>query len=130
MPGYTVSTQVTSDQTVTTTAETVVATLTGVGTSGPGRSVRLTGELQITTGGSSTAVTLRVRRDSLTGTVVGEGNPVQLETAAGSTEDHDIETVDTPTGEIYNATYVLTVQVTAAAANSSVLFASLKAQCE
>lgn len=130
MPGYEVQTEVTADTTLVTTAETVIATLGGIGTSAPGRSVKLTGEATITTGTNTTALTFRIRRDSLTGTVVGEANPVQIEAAAGSSEDHDIEVVDTPTGEIYNATYVLTVAQTAASANGSAIRAFLKARCE
>jgi len=130
MPGYTTSVTATADTALVTTAETVVATLTGCSTSGPGKPVRLTGEFQITLGTNATGLTVRIRRDSLTGTLVGEANAVQIETAAASTEDHDIEVTDTPTGEIFNATYVLTVQQVAASANGSVLQAFLKAQCE
>lgn len=127
MADNTVSTEVTADTTLTTTAETVIATLTGVSTPGPGRKITLKGEAKITTGGSTTAVNLRIRRDSLTGTVVDESNPVQVEAAAGSTEDHDIMAEDIPTGEIFNATYVLTAQQTGAAANGSAIYAYLEA---
>lgn len=130
MPPYETSVDVTTDVPLVTTAETVVATLGGVSTSGPGRRVSLTGEFQITTGTNTTGLTIRIRRDSLTGALVGEANPVQVEAAAGSTEDHDIEVTDTPTLEIFNANYVLTVQQVAASANGSVLRAYLKARCE
>ena len=130
MPPYETSVSVTADTTLVTTAETVIATLPGCSTSGPGKKVTLAGEFQITTGTNTTGMTVRIRRDSLTGTLVDEANVVQIETAAGNTEDHDIEVVDTPTGEIYNATYVLTVQQVAASANGSVLRALLRARCE
>lgn len=127
MADNTVSIEVTADTTLTTTAETVVATLIGVSTSGPGRKVTLKGEAKITTGGSTTALTLRIRRDSLTGTIVDETNAVNVEAAAGSTEDHDIMCDDIPTGELFNATYVLTAQQTGAAANGSAVYAYLEA---
>lgn len=130
MPGYVVSTEVQADTPLVTTAETVIATLTGIGTSGVGRTVRFTGEAAITTGTNTTGLTFRIRRDSLTGTIINETNVEQVEAAAGSTESHDIEADDTPTGEIYNATYVLTVQQAAASANGSAVYGYLKAQCE
>lgn len=127
MPDNTVSVEVTADTTMTTTTETVIATLTGVSTSGPGRKIQLRGEAKITTGASTTALNLRIRRDSLTGTVVDESNPVQVEAAAGSTEDHDIVAEDIPSGEIFNATYVLTAQGTGSAANNTCVYAYLEA---
>jgi len=115
------------DTTLVTVAETVVATLTGVYLQRIGQGVRLHGQFNITTGGSTTAVTARIRRDSLVGALVGEATADQIEAAAGSTEDHDIVRTDFPPGELANATYVLTVQQTAAAANGTVLNASLEA---
>jgi hypothetical protein len=58
---------------------------------------------------------------------VGEANVKQIGTAAGSTEDHDIQVTDTP-GEVASQTYVLTVQQTAASANGSNLEAHLRAE--
>lgn len=120
--------RVTSDQTVVTTAETVVATISNLATYKPGEPINLRGEVQMTMGTATTAITLRIRRDSVTGTVVGEGNPEQIETAAGSTEDHDYQTNDVFSGEVANQTYVLTVQQTAATGNGSVLYAYLEAE--
>lgn len=130
MPGMTVSTEVTANTTLTTTSETVIATLTGVSTSGPGRTVRFQGFAKVTTGGSTTGLTLRIRRDSVSGTIVDEDNVTQISTAAGSTEDHSISADDVLTGEIFNATYVLTAQQAAAAANGTALYAYLKADAE
>jgi|SRR5688572_2866812 len=127
MAAQTVSTEVTSNVTLTTTTETVVATLSGVSTSGAGRKIQLKGHAKITTGANTTALNLRIRRDSLTGTVVDESNPVQVEAAAGSTEDHEIPAEDVPTGEIFNATYVLTAQQTGASADGTAVYAYLEA---
>lgn len=116
------------DTTLVTVAETVVATLSGVSSRGPGQRVDLEGEATVTTGGSTTALTLRVRRDGLTGTLVDEAIVDQVEAAAGSTETHSINCSDANPGELANATYVLTVAQTGAAANGSVLHASLEAE--
>lgn len=120
-------TQTITDTPVVTTAETVVATLAGVATNQPGAQIQLRGQLTITTGTATTAVTLRIREDSLTGTVVGESTPDSVEAAAGGTETHDIFGLHSAAGEYGSKTFVLTVQQAAATANGSVLQASLVA---
>lgn len=118
-----------TDTNVPTTTETVVATLTGVST--PRKcNVTLEGWVQLLIGTATTAVTLRVRRGTdATGTLVGEANAVQISTAAGSTEDHEIRVQDTNV-DLSNATYVLTVQQTAATGNGTAAQASLTASCQ
>ena len=117
----------TTDTPLVTTAETILATLTGVAT--PRKtSVRLRGWAQITTGANTTAITLRIRRGSaITDTLIGEANPIQLAAAAGSTEDVEVEAVD-PSIDLANATYILTAVQVAATANGSALRASLSAR--
>ena len=122
------SVDVASDTTLVTTAETVVATLSGVSTARPGENIRLEGSVTLTTGGSTTALVLRVRQDSLTGTLVDEAITDQVEAAAGSTETHDIVAYDSSGAEYAGKTYVLTVSQTGAAANGSAVHASLKAE--
>jgi hypothetical protein len=117
-----------ADTALVTTAETVIATLAGVSTNQPGQTVALRGEAQITTGANTTAVTLRVRRDSLTGALVGEANAAQVSAAAGSTEDHSVYVEEVAPGEFSGRTYVLTAQQTAASANGAAVQASLVAQ--
>ena len=117
----------TVDTTLVTTAETVVATLPGVSTNQAGQTVALRGQAIVTTGGSTTGMTLRIRRDSLTGTLVGETDPDAVFAAAGSTETHDLYAEDTGAGEFSGRTYVLTATQIAAAANGTVLTASLVA---
>lgn len=116
-----------ANTTVTTTTETVVATLTGVTT--PRKStIQLMGWLQVTTGGSTTALTPRIRRGTdITGTLVCEATAVELAAAAGSEEEISIAGED-PSVDLQNATYVLTIQATAAAANATALQARLEAQ--
>lgn len=116
--------QVSADTTLVTTAETVVATVGGIVTP---RAVTLVikGWAQLTTGAATTAVTPRVRRGiDATGTLVGEGNPVTLGAAAGSTEDFEIDVVD-PARDVSGDSYVLTLQQTAATGNGSCLQAQL-----
>lgn len=121
-----VSASFTTDVNVPTTTETVVATLSGVSTPRK-RDITLKGWVQLTNGTATTAVTPRIRRGTdATGTLVGEGNPVQIGTAAGSTEGYDIETID-PGVDLSNATYVLTVQQTAATGNGTALQGELTA---
>lgn len=117
--------EVAADTTLVTTAETVIATVAGVSTYRPGEVLAIAASASITTGTNTTALTFRVRRDSLTGTVVNEIDPVQIEAAAGSTEDHTILCQDQLAGEIANGTYVLTVQQTAASANGNALNADM-----
>lgn len=116
----------TTDTPLVTTAETVVATLTGVST--PRKtSITLEGFAQLTTGASTTAVTPRIRRGSdITGTLIGEANPQQIAAAAGSTEELYIKAID-PNVDLAGGTYVLTLQQTAASANGSNLQATLSA---
>lgn len=119
---------ITTDTPLVTTTETVIATLSGVTSSGPGQRVKLHGWAQVTAGTSTTAVTLRVRQGAgITGTVVGEANPVQGGVVAATTASLDIDVTDALAGEIANQTYVLTAQQVAASANGSVLQASLRA---
>lgn len=118
--------QTSTDVPLVTTAETVVATVAGVVTP---RAVNVTlkGWAQLTTGTATTAVTPRVRRGvDATGALVGEGNPVTLGAAAGSTEDFEIDVVD-PNQDVSGSTYVLTLQQTAATGNGACLQAQLTA---
>lgn len=117
-----------TDTTLVTTAETVVATLAGVSTNQAGQVVALRGKANITTAANTTAIVTRIRRDSLTGAVVGEVQTEQISAAAGSTEDHEIYREDVGAGEFSGRTYVMTVSATAATANGTVNNASL--ECE
>ena len=127
--GYRVySNQNASDVTLVTTTETIIATVSGVSTYKPGEKLLIAASATITNGTNTTALTFRVRRDSITGTVVNNADPVQIETAAGSTEDHELVCEDNLSGEIANATYVLTVQQTGASANGTSLNADMSIQ--
>lgn len=122
------STYVTADVTLVTTAETVVATLSGVSTNQPGQTVAFRGNLTLTTGANTTAVTLRVRRDTVTGTVVGEAVPDAVSAAAGSVESHAVSVASTTLGEFGSGVFVLTAEQTGATTNGTVSQCSL--QCD
>lgn len=111
-----------------TTAETVVATLSGISMQRPGQTICLRGALTLTTGTNTTNVRLRVREDSLTGTIVPSDPNDAVEAAAGSIETHEIYVEHAPTGEVANKTYVLTAIQTAASANGTASQASLVAE--
>lgn len=124
MGTITFNTETLTDTPVVTTTETIVATLSGIGT--PRRTnVTARGRVDITTGTGTTAVTLRIRRGTaITDTLIGEANAEQVTAAAGSTESHEVEARDAGV-DLAGATYILTVQQTAATANGSVLNADL-----
>jgi hypothetical protein len=116
-----------TDTPLVTVAETVVATLAGVSTNQPGQTVALKGQVTMTSGTSTTGVTLRIRRDGIAGAVVGEPPADTLFGAVGTVETHDVYAEDSSAGEFSGRSYVLTVQQTAASANGNVLTASLVA---
>lgn len=122
-----VSSYQTADTTLTTTAETVVCTLSTVTTDKPGQTINLRGLFTLVTGTNTTALTIRIREDSLTGTVVGEAPVDAVEAAAGSVETHEVYAEHAIGTEVQNKTYVLTVAQTGASANGSVTSASLVA---
>jgi hypothetical protein len=122
------SSYVEADVTLVTTSETVLATLTGVSTSQPGQTVGLTGRYRLTTGAATTTVTSRIRRDSLTGTVVGESTAENVYAAAGSTEGHELYVEESSPGEFAGRTYVLTAQQAGASGNGTAVNAALVAE--
>lgn len=126
MTARTLTAEATTDTPLVTTAETVVATLSGV-TTGRAKNVSLSAWAQLTTGTATTAVTPRIRRGTdATGTLIGEGNPVTVGAAAGSTETFEVATIDDGV-DLAGASYVLTLQQTAATGNGSCLQAYIEA---
>lgn len=102
-----------------TTAETVVATLQ-IPSTGPNLSnITLEGSVSLTTGASTTGVTLRIRRASLTGTVIsGPQADAIFAPAAAASETHSIQGQDA-LGDTAGQVYVLTAQAVAATGNAS-----------
>lgn len=122
------STTVEADTTLTTTSETVVATLDAPSPNRAGVVVTVRGWAQLTSGTGTTAVTARIRRGTTVGgDLVGEGNAVAA--TAGDTADHSISVDDTP-GEVSSLSYVLTLEQTGASADGTAVQASLSAEYE
>lgn len=90
--------------------ETVVATLSPVMTRFPGQIVALLANVILTTGTGTTAGTLRIRKDSLTGTLISPANALSQSIAASKVCQAIVTAEDTP-GE-GSLTYVVTYQGT------------------
>lgn len=117
-----------ANTTIVTTTETIVATLSGINTDQGGRRVILNGMVELTTGASTTAVVLRIRRGAtITDTVIGTADTDTIIGAAGSTDPYVIEETDN-IGEVNNLTYVLTVQQTGATGNGTAVAGQLTAE--
>ena len=107
-------------------AETTIAQITLPSTADANANVDLSGWAAFTVGTAGTAVRLRIRNGSLTGTVVGDTGALTGGIAAGNLVAQDVEGFDNP-GEVAGLLYVLTLQVTAATAASTVSAVKLRA---
>lgn len=87
--------------------ETVVATLAGISCEYDGSTIRLHGWIKMTTGTGTTGGILRIRRDSLTGTNVGEQTSETGPFVASKTMDASVD-ADDPSRTIAGGVYVLT----------------------
>ena len=102
-------------------------TLNGVVTPyGANQTVRLLGKTLLTSGSTTTAVVLRVRRASLTGTLVGDQTGQTTITAAADTNVYEAAVTDTP-GDVTGFTYVLTAQQTGGGTGGTTVYATLDA---
>lgn len=111
--------------TLVTTAETVVATLTGISTRNASEQIVFRSRAEVTWGTGATSATLRIRRGTgITGTVVA--SVPNLSVTAGAISGEDPVGTDTP-GEVANQSYVLTVQQAAATANGSCTLGQISA---
>lgn len=105
------------------TTEKVVLTLTGINTDAVRRTIELHGIVNITTGTTATAVTVRVRRGTtIAGTQIGAD--ITTPAAAGVRTAIPLEAFDTP-GELVNGSYVVTVVEVGATANGTVNYAAV-----
>lgn len=117
----------TTDVSIVTTTETVVATVSGLKLPFVTALLVIKAWVQLTTGASTTDVTVRIRRGStIGGALVGEANPITIGAAAGSTEEFSIMVSEARANEDA-AQYSVTVQQTAAAGNGTVVQAAIEA---
>jgi hypothetical protein len=116
------STSTVGDTAMTAATETVVATLNGISTQTPDQLVTLIGSGSVLTQAGGTTVTLRIRRVSLAGALVGEGNPHNIGASLSSRLSEEFD--DIP-GDVAGLTYVLTA--TSAVGNATFTDAALMA---
>jgi hypothetical protein len=122
----TVTADVIGNQSITTTAETVIATLAGVNSRSVGANIKLLGTVSYAIDAAATSVTLRIRPNSISGTALAT-TLVEAATAATLTDATGVIVAeDVFAGEYCNKTYVLTIAAAAAAGNWNVLNASLR----
>ena len=102
-----------------TNAETVIYTTPAILTGPAGPPVGITGTVNITPGTGTTAIILRVRQGSLTGTLVG-GSPSHT-VAAGAAQSISFGVTDTTqfTQQAGGGVYVVTAQQTGGTANGT-----------
>lgn len=112
------ATAFTVDVTVTGVTETVIATLQGVDTSAPDNTIRLKGWAQIAPGSDQTSLAIAIRRDSVSGALVGEANAQTFAAAGSQLFGFDIMTQDRP-GDVASQVYVLTALQAGGVANGS-----------
>lgn len=87
--------------------ETVGITINGVASELPNQTVVISGSLAFTAPAAITSLTIRCRRDSLTGTQVGEDDSMTTEVAATKLSVLPFSFVDVRPGEFLGA-YVIT----------------------
>lgn len=107
-------------------AETIIASITLTGDIAVQRSVIIRGFAAFTVGTSGTAVRLRIRQTDVNGTVKGDTGALTGGIAAGNLVVENVAGVDAApsnTGQVY----VMTLQVTAGAAASTVSAVELDA---
>jgi len=109
---------------LTTTTETVVASLSGVQTDNIYRRILLSGVVEVNPGTGATSLTLRIRRDSVSGTAIGTA--VTVACTASTKLSATIAATDEP-GEVAGQTYVLTAQQGGATGNGTCDVALLSA---
>lgn len=103
---------------VVTTAETVIATTRSVSSSYAGCVFSVKSMFDFLTGAAASAVTFRIRRDSLTGTAIFT-SPAIAVAASTQLPRTIVAATDAPAGEVAGQLYVVTVAQTAATGNGT-----------
>lgn len=108
--------------------ETVIVTLNGVTAEFPGQQINLTGSVSVTPGAAATAMTLRIRRGGLAGTLVGGAEAESGDIVAAKQSTLTIFANDNGQ-EPAGGTYVLTIQGTGEGGAATVAGAYLECRC-
>lgn len=112
--------------TLTTTSETVVGSITVPTNVVRDTPIDISASVMMTTGAGTTAVQIRIRQDSLSGSVVGVLKTVQVGASLPTGIDHAVR--DAVSGEQASRTYVVTVQQVGATGNGSVQGVTMRGQ--
>ena len=121
-----VSSQALASTSLPTTVETVVASIVVPIVTPQAPTVSIEANMNILVGTAGTGLTLRIRRDSLTGAVVGNAQSYTL--AAGATQNVSVCADDNP-GEESTRTYVVTVAQVAATGSGTCNQANVYGVC-
>lgn len=108
-----------TDVTITTTAETVVATLSGCTVPGGTFSAGLHCSGIVTTSANSTTYKVRIRRSSVSGTALGDAVAETIKVTAGGTEAYSLDVTDQQVAQLSQAVYVCTLEFAGADATST-----------
>lgn len=103
-----------TDVTITTTAETVVGTLSGCTPPSDqiNTSIKCSGIM--TTSANSTTYKVRIRRNTLTGTALGDAVAETIKVTAGGTEAYFLSVTDQQNAALSDAKYVCTIEMAGA----------------
>jgi len=114
---------VTADTSVVTTAETTAVVSDPITPATDGAEISIGGHINITTGAGTTSVVIRVRRgNGVSGTLVGETEPINL--GAAVTDNAHFAVTDSP-GAVAGQQYTASVVQTAASGNGTINNASI-----
>jgi hypothetical protein len=110
----------TVDTTITTTAETVVATSPACKVPRKQFIAVIKTSFTVTTGASSATYKVRIRRETVSGTALGDAIARTIQVAAGGTEEVTFMATDERTADLNNVIYVATIEIASAAADATV----------
>lgn len=110
----------TGDVTITTTAETVVATSPACKVPRKQFVAVIKTSFTVTTGASSATYKVRIRRETVTGTALGDAIARTIQVAAGGTEEVTFMVTDERNIDANNVIYVATIEIASAAADATV----------
>lgn len=110
----------TTDVPITTTAETVVATSEAC--TAPGRAFKaaIKASFLLTTSAGSATYKVRIRRETLTGNIVGDEIARTIQVPAAGTEEVTIMVAEERAGNVNKVVYVATIEIASASAESTV----------
>ncbi len=108
-----------TDVTITTTGETVVATLGGCTAPSNQINAALHCSGIVTTSANSTTYKMRIRRTNVSGTALGDAVAETIKVTAGGTEAYSLDATDTRNADIAGLVYVCTIEFAGADATGT-----------